>query len=585
MQEQFVFIPIEMLDYSGRNPRQEVGGLQELADNIREYGVLEPIVVRPKADRFEIVVGERRVRAGMIAGLKEIPSIVRNLSDLQTDEIRLIENVQRQDLTDAEKGDAIYFLLENYSGKYASMKSIAEALKVSPNTIVGWCSKSRKLSRYIQELVAQNELTERAAQLLLKYDHSTQDKLANAIVGFNIRGGRDGAERRFIQLYDQNPSANLRELAEDAKGIQTVQVPLQQLSPKAQAEVHRILEERKERAKTSREKALALAREHSRISKALEESENTSPAPNASIEQTVSIPREIIRKKAEAIINRLDEIQQPFQRSRMIRIVPEAMDDLVNRVEKAPERRQMVEKKLDRLRELEEEGVVVTTLWDFGERENYAGSRDFYGNCPPQVVEQCLLRLTKAGDLVVDPMAGSGTAIDVCSLLGRRSIAYDLNPHGARNDIIQNDSRKIPLEDDSVDMVFLHPPYWDMVYYSKADDGLPDLSRASTLEEYLDMLKSVLAECRRILKPGKFLCVLLGDRIKDGRFVPLSRKAAELAERAGLIDYGYAVKFTQGSNSLRTRGKIVYAEVAYTENLKIEHDLVMFFRKDDSWKK
>jgi ParB/RepB/Spo0J family partition protein len=135
-----------MLDYSGRNPRQEVGDLQELADSIKEYGILEPIVVRPKADRFEIVAGERRFKAGLIAGLKEVPSIVKNLSDMQADEIRLIENVQRQDLTDSEKGDAIYLLLENYSEKYASMKSIAYALRVSPGTVAGWCSKSRKLS-------------------------------------------------------------------------------------------------------------------------------------------------------------------------------------------------------------------------------------------------------------------------------------------------------------------------------------------------------------------------------------------------------------------------------------------------------
>jgi len=146
IREQFVFIPIYMLDYSGRNPRQEVGDLQELADSIKEYGILEPIVVRPKADRFEIVAGERRFKAGLIAGLKEVPSIVKNLSDMQADEIRLIENVQRQDLTDSEKGDAIYLLLENYSEKYASMKSIAYALRVSPGTVAGWCSKSRKLS-------------------------------------------------------------------------------------------------------------------------------------------------------------------------------------------------------------------------------------------------------------------------------------------------------------------------------------------------------------------------------------------------------------------------------------------------------
>lgn len=293
----------------------------------------------------------------------------------------------------------------------------------------------------------------------------------------------------------------------------------------------------------------------------------------------VEVPKEVIREKAEAIIERLDEIDHPLQRGRMVKVIPKELEGLVKRLEKAPEKRELVERKLDRLRELEEEGAFLSTLWDIGERANYAGTRDFHGNCPPQVVEQCVLRLTKKGDLVVDPMAGSGTAIDVCNLLGRKCIAYDIKPPERRNDIIHNDSRKIPLDNDSVDMVFLHPPYWDMVYYTKVEERLPDLSRAKTLGEYLSMLKQVLRECYRVLRGGKYLCILLGDRVKEGNFIPLCRKSANLAEEVGFTDYGYAVKFTKGATSLMVKGKMIYAELAYTENLKVEHDLVMFFKK------
>jgi hypothetical protein len=82
------------------------------------------------------------------------------------------------------------------------------------------------------------------------------------------------------------------------------------------------------------------------------------------------------------------------------------------------------------------------------------------------------------------------------------------------------------------------------------------------------------------LKREKYLCVLLGDRVKNGRFIPLCRKTANLAEEIGFKDHGYAVKFTKGSTSLVVKGKTIYAELAYTENLKTDHDLVMFFKKE-----
>jgi SAM-dependent methyltransferase len=266
----------------------------------------------------------------------------------------------------------------------------------------------------------------------------------------------------------------------------------------------------------------------------------------------------------------------------MVEVVPKELEKLERRLEKAPERRERVEHKLNRLYELQAEGIFLSTLWAIGERAEYAGSKDFHGNCPPQVVEQCVLRLTKKGDVVLDPMAGSGTAIDVCNLLNRKCIAYDLKPPKWRNDIICNDSRKIPLDDDTVDMIFLHPPYWDMVYYTENEDEekLSDLSRAPTIEEYLHMLKPVLQECYRVLKPKKYLCILLGDRIKEGKFIPLCRKTADLSESIGFTDCGYAVKFTSGATSLEVKGQMIYAELAYTGNLKVEHDLVMFFRKE-----
>src|SRR5262245_16342569 len=87
-------IPIEDIDPNPNQPRQVVGDLSELTASIREKGVLEPIIVRRKDSRYQIVAGERRYRAAVEAGLPEIPCVVKELSDADVMEIALIENLQ-----------------------------------------------------------------------------------------------------------------------------------------------------------------------------------------------------------------------------------------------------------------------------------------------------------------------------------------------------------------------------------------------------------------------------------------------------------------------------------------------------------
>jgi len=579
---EFTMIPIDLLLYSGRNPRTEMRGLEELAENIKEYGVLEPVILRPKEGKFEIIVGERRVRASIIAGLNEIPSIVKVITDRQADELRLIENIHREDLTTPEKGDAVLGLVENYPEKYPTFKSVADSLNIPYGSIKVWCLTSRKLSPFIREGIGFDTLTEDVARYVMKYEHGVQDRLAKCVIEHQLAGE---SVRKFFRMYNENPLADLDALAEDARGAKTVRISLEKLPEEIRTEVEKIaIPEyvRKPKTQEVKKKIRETLREtRERVKKAKERKAMTPEVLQSTTLQQV--PREDILKKAEAIIERLDEIKHPYQRERMVEVVPKELERLEKRLQKAPERRERVEHKLNRLYELQAEGIFLSTLWAIGERVEYAGSKDFHGNCPPQVVEQCVLRLSKKGDVVLDPMAGSGTAIDVCNLLDRKCVAYDLKPPEWRSDIIRNDSRKIPLGDNAVDMIFLHPPYWDMVYYTENEneEKLSDLSRASTLEEYLCMLKSVLQECFRVLKPNKYLCILLGDRIKEGKFIPLCRKTANLSEGVGFTDCGYAVKFTSGSTSSEVKGQMIYAELAYTENLKVEHDLVMFFRKEE----
>jgi len=100
-------VPIESIDPNPDQPRQVMGDLSELIASITEKGILEPLVVRARGDRFQIVAGERRYQAAIQAGLQELPVVVRDVDDTEMLELALIENLQRKDLTPFEESEGL----------------------------------------------------------------------------------------------------------------------------------------------------------------------------------------------------------------------------------------------------------------------------------------------------------------------------------------------------------------------------------------------------------------------------------------------------------------------------------------------
>lgn len=237
-----------------------------------------------------------------------------------------------------------------------------------------------------------------------------------------------------------------------------------------------------------------------------------------------------------------------------------------------PQQERMVDK-FKRLGELEEQGVYIGSIWSFEKRADYAGDGSFHGNAAPQVVENAVLLFSSKGDTVLDPMAGSGTTLEVCKVLDRECIAMDLTPQ--RPDILEANASDLPLDDDSVDFIFWHPPYWNMVKYS---DDERDLSNVEW-PEFLRLCHNVLVECQRVLRLGKKIVILSGDKIQNGNYFPISRMLANNAERIGLIDCGSIVKPGYNTTSQIVKGKTIWAELAYTNNIKVEHDIISVFRK------
>lgn len=125
-------IPLEDIEPNPHQPRQAMGDLSELIASIKEKGVLEPILVRPRGSRFQIVAGERRFRAATDAGLGEIPCIVRDASDAEVMELALVENLQRKDLSPFEEADGLKALAETYGYTHERM---AERLGKSRTSI------------------------------------------------------------------------------------------------------------------------------------------------------------------------------------------------------------------------------------------------------------------------------------------------------------------------------------------------------------------------------------------------------------------------------------------------------------------
>jgi len=103
-------VPIESIDPNPNQPRQAMGDLSELMASIAEKGIIEPIVVRQRASRFQIVAGERRYQAAVQVGLTQVPVVIRDVDDTEIIEIALIENLQRKDLTPFEEAEAMQSL-------------------------------------------------------------------------------------------------------------------------------------------------------------------------------------------------------------------------------------------------------------------------------------------------------------------------------------------------------------------------------------------------------------------------------------------------------------------------------------------
>lgn len=190
-------IPIDHIAPNPYQPRKEfsISALEELAASIKEYGVLQPISIRKIGDNgYELVSGERRLRASKLAGMSYIPAVIIEVVEQDSAVIALIENLQREDLNFMEEAEGYYNLINDHG---MTQEELAKKVGKKQSTIA---NKLRllKLNNKIKKVILENELTERHARALLKLpDDTLQEKALSKIIkkSLNVKKSEDMVEK------------------------------------------------------------------------------------------------------------------------------------------------------------------------------------------------------------------------------------------------------------------------------------------------------------------------------------------------------------------------------------------------------
>jgi ParB family chromosome partitioning protein len=180
-------IDINLISPNPNQPRKnfENDKLVELADSIKSYGLIQPIIVKKEDKIYTIIAGERRWRASKIAGLTSIPCIVRDIENKNASELALIENIQREDLNPIDEANAYDYIMERYAITQEELSNVIGKSRVYVTNII----RLLNLDHYVKEKIITNEISQGHGRAMISLDKKAQVELTNKIIidGLNVR--------------------------------------------------------------------------------------------------------------------------------------------------------------------------------------------------------------------------------------------------------------------------------------------------------------------------------------------------------------------------------------------------------------
>ena len=195
------YIPVDLVDHSPYQPRQTMNdeGISELAESIRSQGLIQPIVVRRIANRYELIAGERRWRAVQKAGLSEIPAIIKEVNDESAAAMALIENLQREDLNPIEEAVAMSNLTKEFNWTHQEVADVLGKARATVSNML----RLLELPSEVRELMKQDKLTMGHARALLSLPVNKQYSTALSIAAKNLTVRQTEQAVRNILNTDQ----------------------------------------------------------------------------------------------------------------------------------------------------------------------------------------------------------------------------------------------------------------------------------------------------------------------------------------------------------------------------------------------
>ena len=249
----------------------------------------------------------------------------------------------------------------------------------------------------------------------------------------------------------------------------------------------------------------------------------------------------------------------------------------------------------------EYDDILTDSLWIVERRDNSgAHSSEYWGNFIPQIPNQLIRRYTKKGEWVLDTFLGCGTTLIESQRLGRHGIGIELQPsvaakareaiasepnaHGVTSQVVEGDSATASYQSllrqhgqERVQLVIMHPPYFDIIRFS---EDPRDLSNASSVEGFLQMLTRVVQNAAAVLEPGRYLGLVIGDKYARGEWIPLGFLAMnEILKSGGFTLKSIVVKNFEGTTGKRQQKELWRYRALVGGFYVFKHEYVFVFTR------